>query len=83
MNASSCIYMYCNIERNIMKNQSGSLGLLDPGGTLCVFVFCSHHCLFFYLKNSFAGNFCTRLKPTSVLFGKKICFNSNSTKSIK
>jgi len=24
MDASACIYMYCNIERNIMKNQSGS-----------------------------------------------------------
>ena len=24
MNDSTCIYMYCNIERNIMKNQSGS-----------------------------------------------------------
>ena len=24
MDASKCIYMYCNIERNIMKNQSGS-----------------------------------------------------------
>ena len=26
MNASTCIYMYCKIERNIMKNQSGSPG---------------------------------------------------------
>jgi len=26
MDASPCIYMYCNIERNIMKNQSGSPG---------------------------------------------------------
>ena len=24
--ASACINMYCNIERNIMKNQAGSLG---------------------------------------------------------
>jgi len=24
MDALACIYMYCNIERNIMKNQSGS-----------------------------------------------------------
>ena len=24
LDASTCIYMYCNIERNIMKNQSGS-----------------------------------------------------------
>ena len=25
MDALACIYMYCNIERNIMKNQYGSL----------------------------------------------------------
>jgi len=25
LDASACIYMYCNIERNIMKNQVGSL----------------------------------------------------------
>lgn len=24
MDASACIYMHCNIERNIMKNESGS-----------------------------------------------------------
>ena len=26
LDASACINMYCNIERNIMKNQDGSLG---------------------------------------------------------
>ena len=26
LDASACINMYCNIERNIMKNQSGSPG---------------------------------------------------------
>ena len=26
LDASACINMYCNIERNIMKNQGGSLG---------------------------------------------------------
>ena len=26
LDASACINMYCNIERNIMKNQAGSLG---------------------------------------------------------
>ena len=25
LDASACINMYCNIERNIMKNQAGSL----------------------------------------------------------
>ena len=27
LDASACINMYCNIERNIMKNQAGSPGL--------------------------------------------------------
>jgi len=33
LDASTCINMYCNIERNIMKNQAGSPGLenLYPG----------------------------------------------------
>jgi len=26
LDASTCIYMYCNIEMNIMKNQASSLG---------------------------------------------------------
>ena len=26
LDASECINIYCNIERNIMKNQAGSLG---------------------------------------------------------
>jgi len=26
LDASTCINMYCNIERNIMKNQAGSPG---------------------------------------------------------
>ena len=26
MDCLTCIYMYCNIERNIMKNQAGSPG---------------------------------------------------------
>ena len=26
LDASACINMYCNIERNIMKNQAGSPG---------------------------------------------------------
>ena len=26
LDASTCINMYCNIERNIMKNQASSLG---------------------------------------------------------
>jgi len=31
LDASACINMYCNIERNIMKNQAGSLGFLIQG----------------------------------------------------
>ena len=34
LDASACINMYCNIERNIMKNQAGS-----PGKNICVYVF--------------------------------------------
>ena len=28
LDASACINMYCNIERNIMKNQAGSPGFV-------------------------------------------------------
>ena len=38
MDALACIYMYCNIEKNIMKNQSGSLNLGSKGKSLCIFV---------------------------------------------
>jgi len=31
MDASTCIYMYSNIERNVLKNQSGSLGFAIQG----------------------------------------------------
>ena len=31
LDASACINMYCNIERNIMKNQAGSLGFWIQG----------------------------------------------------
>ena len=31
MNASTCIYMFCNTKRNIMKNQVGSSDLGSRG----------------------------------------------------
>ena len=31
LDASACINMYCNIERNIMKNQAGSPGFEIQG----------------------------------------------------
>ena len=31
LDASACINMYCNIERNIMKNQAGSPGFWIQG----------------------------------------------------
>jgi len=37
MDASTCIYMYCNIERNIMKNQFGSPGFGIQGKYLCIY----------------------------------------------
>jgi len=48
--------MYCNIERDIMKNQSG---FPDMGSKrkISMNIFCSRHCRFFCFKNSFASNF--------------------------
>jgi hypothetical protein len=58
MNALTCIYMYCNIERNIMKNQSGSPGFGIQGKILCIcFCFMFSPLYIFFFKNSFAGNF--------------------------
>ena len=53
LDASACINMYCNIERNIMKNQAGSPGFgiqgkvsvhmcfmcYSTGENLCAYVF--------------------------------------------
>ena len=49
LDASACINMYCNIERNIMKNQAGSLDFGIQGKSLCICVLCVMilHCLFF------------------------------------
>ena len=38
LEASACINMYYNIERNIMENKAGNPGF-DPGENLCVYVF--------------------------------------------
>ena len=48
LDALACINMYCNIERIIMKNQVGSLGLGSRGESLCICVLCVmlSHCLF-------------------------------------
>jgi len=51
MDASACKYMYCNIERNIMKNQFDSPGFGIQGKIsmyICFmfYVLCSHHYLF-------------------------------------
>jgi len=64
MNASTCIYMCSNIERNIMTNQSGTLGFGIQGKISMYLFFVSHHYIFSIFKNSFAGNLCTGLKPT-------------------
>ena len=66
LDASACINMYCNIETNIMKNQAGSPSFGIQGKSLCICVLCVmlSHCLFSLFKNSYAGNFCTGLKPT-------------------
>ena len=66
LDASACINMYCNIERNIMKNQAGSPDFGIQGKSLCICVLCVmlSHCLFSLFKNLDAGNFYTGLKPT-------------------
>jgi len=48
LDALACINMYCNIERNIMKNQAGSLSFGIYGKSLCICVLCVmlSHCLF-------------------------------------
>jgi len=49
MDASTCIYMYCNIERNIMKSKFGSPGFGIQGKIYVNFLFyvlCSCHFLF-------------------------------------
>ena len=49
LDASACINMYYNIERNIMKNQAGSPSFGIQGKSLCICVLCvvSSHCLFY------------------------------------
>ena len=39
LDVSTCINMYYNIERNIVKNQASSHGFWDPRENLCVYVF--------------------------------------------
>ena len=48
LDALACINMYCNIEKNIMKNQIGSPGFGIQGKSLCICVLCVmlSHCLF-------------------------------------
>jgi len=81
LDASTCINMYCNIERNIMKNQAGSPGFGIQGKSLCICVLCVllSHCLFYLFKNSYAGNFCTGLKPTTLTCNYIILFRQNLT----
>jgi len=37
MYSSACIYMYCNIERNIIKNKFGSLSFGIQGKSLYIY----------------------------------------------
>jgi len=48
LDASTCINMYCNIEKNIMKNQAGSPSFRIQGKSLfrCVLCVMLSHCLF-------------------------------------
>ena len=48
LDASTCINMCCNIERNIMKNQASSPSFGSKGKSLCICVLCVmlSHCSF-------------------------------------
>ena len=48
LDASTCIYMYCNIERNIMKNQSGSPGF-GIQGRISVYTCCMCYALALFI----------------------------------
>ena len=53
LDASACINMYSSIERNIMKNQTGSLGFGIQGKSLCICVLCvllSHYLFYCVLE---------------------------------
>jgi len=49
LDASACINMYYNIERNIMTNQADSPSFGSKGKYLCICVSCVMllHCLFY------------------------------------
>ena len=47
LNASTCINMYCNTERNIMKNQAGSPGFGIQWEISVYMCFMLSHFLFF------------------------------------
>ena len=65
LDASACINMYCNIERNIMKNQAGSLSFgIQRKISVYMCFMCYALALFIFCVLEFvSGNFCTRLKP--------------------
>jgi len=49
LDASACINMYCNIERNIIKNQAGSLGFGIQGKiSVYMYFMCSALTLFIF-----------------------------------
>lgn len=64
MNASTCIYMYCYIEKNIMKNQFGSPDFRIQGKISMYICFMFSPLYIFYFNNSFAGDFYLGLTPT-------------------
>jgi len=62
VNSSTCIYMYCNIERKLMENKSGSPSF-GIQGKISMYLLCvSRHCIFYVFKNLFVDNLCTGLK---------------------
>jgi len=57
LDASACINMYCNIERNIMKNQAGSLSFGIQGKISVHMCYALALFIFSLFKNSYGGNF--------------------------
>ena len=76
LDASTCINMYCNIKRNIMKNQVGSpsFGIEGKISVYMCFMFYALELFIFYVLEFYAGNCYIGLKPK---FGIRVVFGFN------
>ena len=83
LDALACINMYCNIERNIMKNQADSPGFgiqWEISVYMCFICYALAFLFFPVIENSYAGNFYTGLKTyillISIVFINKCAKNA-------